>query len=523
MAQNVTVAGASYSDVPAVQLPKTGGGTATFVDETETPFVVTLSWDDDYFGQDDGAWIPDKTFAEISAAYSAGKEIVTVVDGVMSDYQSSCGYSDEDDEFVYAVMDLSTVDKVWSIYVMTSSELFEEGSDTYHITDPATISSNGQLLNGIKAVGSDGTVYTGNILTKTSSDLSANGATVTAPAGYYASNATKTVASGTEGTPTATKGTVSNHAVTVTPSVTNSAGYISGGTKTGTGVQVTASELLGSNLVSVTQSLTNVTSSTNATEAVSGESFFCELTPASGYYISSITVTMGGVDITDQVFKAGTGAKTITANGTYSAASDNLSGYTAVSVNVPSGSASLGTKSISSNGTYNASSDSLDGYSQVTVNVPNTYAAGDEGKVVSNGALVAQTSDTVTQNGTVDTTLISSLLVAVAGGSSVKTGTVTPSAASTTISFDAGLSTITGILVMPINTPLTGSRTQAAMICLPSGSFYKAISIHTNSGGTGWVSPSVYTSNRYSLSGTTVTVTGAYNFRPAVGYVWYAW
>lgn len=33
MAQNVTVAGASYSDVPAVSLPKTGGGTATFYDQ----------------------------------------------------------------------------------------------------------------------------------------------------------------------------------------------------------------------------------------------------------------------------------------------------------------------------------------------------------------------------------------------------------------------------------------------------------------------------------------------------------
>lgn len=34
MAQNVTVQGASYSDVPAVVLPKTGGGTATFTDTT---------------------------------------------------------------------------------------------------------------------------------------------------------------------------------------------------------------------------------------------------------------------------------------------------------------------------------------------------------------------------------------------------------------------------------------------------------------------------------------------------------
>lgn len=35
MAQNITLLGASYSDVPAVELPKTGGGTATFVDEDE--------------------------------------------------------------------------------------------------------------------------------------------------------------------------------------------------------------------------------------------------------------------------------------------------------------------------------------------------------------------------------------------------------------------------------------------------------------------------------------------------------
>ena len=48
---------------------------------------------------------------------------------------------------------------------------------------------------------------------------------------------------GTAGTPTATKGAVSNHSISVTPSVTNSAGYISSGTINGTAVSVTASEL----------------------------------------------------------------------------------------------------------------------------------------------------------------------------------------------------------------------------------------------------------------------------------------
>ena len=71
--------------------------------------------------------------------------------------------------------------------------------------------------------------------------------TITAGSGYdglsQVSITVNAMASGTAGTPTATKGTVSNHSISVTPSVTNSTGYISGGTKTGTAVTVTASEL----------------------------------------------------------------------------------------------------------------------------------------------------------------------------------------------------------------------------------------------------------------------------------------
>jgi hypothetical protein len=36
MAQNITLMGASYSAVPSVTLPKTGGGTASFTDVTDT-------------------------------------------------------------------------------------------------------------------------------------------------------------------------------------------------------------------------------------------------------------------------------------------------------------------------------------------------------------------------------------------------------------------------------------------------------------------------------------------------------
>ena len=72
---------------------------------------------------------------------------------------------------------------------------------------------------------------------------------------------------GTEGTPTATKGAVSNHSVQVTPAVTNSAGVIEGGTKTGTPVTVSASELVSGNLP-ITQNGNNIDCSNYSTVSV---------------------------------------------------------------------------------------------------------------------------------------------------------------------------------------------------------------------------------------------------------------
>ena len=99
------------------------------------------------------------------------------------------------------------------------------------------------MLYGVTAHDASGTAVTGNIVTKTQADLSASGDTVTAPAGYYASSASKSVASGSAATPAATitaTPTISVNSSTgvitasvsasqsVTPTV--SAGYVSAGT-----------------------------------------------------------------------------------------------------------------------------------------------------------------------------------------------------------------------------------------------------------------------------------------------------
>lgn len=80
---------------------------------------------------------------------------------------------------------------------------------------------------------------------------------------------------------------------------------------------------------------------------------------------------------------------------------------------------------VTQNGTTTAPSGKA--YSPVNVAVPNSYSAGDEGKVVNNGALVAQTAHaTVTENGTIDTTLNNSVVIDVpqGGGGSVSSNAV---------------------------------------------------------------------------------------------------
>lgn len=43
MAQSITLWGATYTQVPALEVPKTGGGTAKFIDETDVVTYYTGS------------------------------------------------------------------------------------------------------------------------------------------------------------------------------------------------------------------------------------------------------------------------------------------------------------------------------------------------------------------------------------------------------------------------------------------------------------------------------------------------
>jgi len=123
------------------------------------------------------------------------------------------------------------------------------GTAEFLDTSDATLASGGSMLSGVTAY-AGGTKYTGSIATKTSSDLSASGATVTVPAGYYASQASKSVSSGSATAPATISGTSASvstgtntltlsKTISVTPVV--SAGYVSSGTAGNAAVSLTAS------------------------------------------------------------------------------------------------------------------------------------------------------------------------------------------------------------------------------------------------------------------------------------------
>jgi len=148
---------------------------------------------------------------------------------------------------------------------MAIAKVILNGETQMDVTKKTVTSAT--MLSGTTALKNDGTDITGNIASKSSSDLTVDGATVNVPSGYYSSAASKSVASGTAGTPTATKGTVSNHSVSVTPSVTNTTGYITGGTKNGTAVSVSASELVSGTKTITASGETDVTNYASASVA----------------------------------------------------------------------------------------------------------------------------------------------------------------------------------------------------------------------------------------------------------------
>lgn len=115
-----------------------------------------------------------------------------------------------------------------SIFGVTGT--YEGGSSGSGVDVSGVTATASDVLAPKVFVDSTGAEQTGAIVTKTADDLTASGATVTVPTGYYASDVSKSVATATQATPSIS---VSSSGV-ITASATQSAGYVSSGTKSAT-------------------------------------------------------------------------------------------------------------------------------------------------------------------------------------------------------------------------------------------------------------------------------------------------
>lgn len=282
----------------------------------------------------------DKTFAECAALVSNGNKTATLNDNgqliglavELSDVSSFIiyGYSPEQNTRINVTYGIggyirydeeitpyrvnsditvsgATVDVPYGIYRSDVSKSVASGTAGTpvatkgtrvgnHISITPTVTNTAGYIAGGTLTGTPVTVYASEVATATLYCDGAGNWSVTDAATFV-------VASGSVGNPTATKGTVSNHSVTVTPSVTSTDGWIDGSTKTGTGVTVTAAELVSGSETKTANGTYDVTNLASLVVNVSGTSKNAQIVQGTTRTNSS-TLTAIGAELT--VSKAGT-------------------------------------------------------------------------------------------------------------------------------------------------------------------------------------------------------------------------
>jgi len=343
---------------------------------------------------------------------------------------------------------------------------------------------------------------------------------------YYKINA---VANGTAGTPTATKGTVSNHSISVTPSVTNVTGYITGGTINGTAVSVSASELVSGNK-SITANGTNIDVTDYATVSVN--------VSGGGPTIDSLTVTP---TTSEQTFNSSSvdGYKPVVVEAMpvmtlpTSAAASATSGYTSKAtisrstadqyINIPTGYNSAGAyykisaiangtiSPLPIKGTVSSNSITVKAYADTTEGYIGTGRYTGTSVTVTASELVSGTKS-ITTNGTgIDVTNYAAVDVSVGSSPTIDSLSVTPTESEQTFN-SSSIDGYKPVVVAAISSTYVGSgitrrddtdlSANGATVTVPAGYYADAETKSVSSGSA--TGPS-------SLSGSSATISTGTN------------
>lgn len=379
MAQNVIIKG-DWSNVPEVLLNKEGGGKARFVDTSPTTAtdadvasgkIYFKANGDQSTGMASGggtvtlqaktkSYTPTETAQSEATTYDSGYDglsQVTVNVGAISSTYVGSGITRR------STSDLQVFDDV--VVVPAGYYSQEAEKSVGYVTHPnptVSIDANGLITASHTSLAgyADANTKTATLqLTKrTSSSLTASGATVTAPAGYYPSDATKAISSGSARTPATTitaNPTISidsdglitasvSGSKNITPTVT--AGYVSSGT---------------SGTVTVTGSATNqMTKRTSSDLTVSG----LMVTAPAGYYPQAaskqVTVSTGSATTPTTTITA---TPTISVDPTTGEISVSISGSQSITPTIVEGYVSAGTA-----GTVSASGSGTQSQVNLTAN-----------------------------------------------------------------------------------------------------------------------------------------------------------
>ena len=308
MADNLEIFGETYPNATGIKAKDTNGNTQTFIKPSGTISISTNGTGIDVSTYASAnVSVPTgtaRTSADLTVsgatvtapaglyASAASKSVATMTLPTSTSASATSGYTSKatvsrstSDQYIniptgynsagayYKVNAVANGSATAPASISGSSATVSTGTNTLTLTKTVSVTPSvtaGYVSSG--TAGNSSVSLTASVTTKGAATITPSTTQQTIASGTYLTG-TQTIAampSGTAGTPTATKGTISNHSVTVTPSVTNTTGYITGGTKTGTGVTVSASELVSGSETKTVNGTYDVTNLAEVVVNVSG-------------------------------------------------------------------------------------------------------------------------------------------------------------------------------------------------------------------------------------------------------------